>query len=145
MATTTAATTPDDLAAVKRPRAPRGHAILVKRVHGYLWKKDKDLFAHLVERHKLRMTETFTFEVERWLSGAFELTVNELPDFKTPRDDWPGRQPKPNNAKVGVRFVADLPDKLYKRFKLQCVKLDCSMIEVTSALIQRWNAEHGGR
>ncbi|HDR9116283.1 TPA: hypothetical protein QDB15_000007 [Burkholderia vietnamiensis] len=142
MATTTDVMDLADEGAVKRTRAPRGHPIPVKRVHGYLWKKDKDTFAHLTAQNGLQMTETFTREVERWLSGAFELEVVELPDFKTPRDDWPGRQPKPNNAKVGVRFVADLPEKVYKRFKLQCVKLDCSMIEITSALIQRWNAEH---
>lgn len=142
MATTTEAMDLADEGVVKRPRAPRGQPIPVKRVHGYMWKKDKDAFAHLTAQNGLQMTETFTREVERWLSGAFELEVIELPDFKTPRDDWPGRQPKPNNAKVGVRFVADLPEKVYKRFKLQCVKLDCSMIEVTSALIQRWNAEH---
>ncbi|EKZ97823.1 MULTISPECIES: hypothetical protein [Burkholderiaceae] len=142
MATTTEAMDLADEGAVKRTRAPRGQPIPVKRVHGYMWKKDKDAFAHLTAQNGLQMTETFTREVERWLSGAFELEVVELPDFKTPRDDWPGRQPKPNNAKVGVRFVADLPEKVYKRFKLQCVKLDCSMIEVTSALIQRWNAEH---
>ncbi|MDR8057742.1 hypothetical protein [Burkholderia cenocepacia] len=142
MATTTEAMDLVDEGAVKRTRSPRGQPIPVKRVHGYMWKKDKEAFAHLTAQNGLQMTETFVREVERWLSGAFELEVVELPDFKTPRDDWPGRQPKPNNAKVGVRFVADLPEKVYKRFKLQCVKLDCSMIEVTSALIQRWNAEH---